>query len=210
MAAAIHDISLALGADTAVYPGDPAFVRQCVCTHQADGMELSRLSMGAHVGTHVDAPAHFLPGGKTLDAFGLERFVLEAVVISVPGRPAVTADDLKGRDLTRGAAVIFQTDNSLCNRIASASFARCFTALDPSAAQLCVAQGVVMVGIDAPSIDPVEAGPLCHKILLGREILLLEGLDLRGVSPGRYRLICPPLKICRAEGAPVRALLLRP
>jgi arylformamidase len=107
-----------------------------------------------------------------------------------------------------GGAVIFQTDNSLRDRICESSFARDFVALAPSAAEFCADGGAALVGIDAPSIDPADAGPACHKILLGREILILEGADLRNISPGRYRLICPPLKICRAEGAPVRALLM--
>jgi arylformamidase len=203
----IHDITLTLGTETAIYPGDPAFARQVVRTHAADGCELSALHTGAHAGTHVDAPAHFIPGGKRLDDYGLERFVLEAVVIEVADRPIVAGEDFDPSAIPDGGAVLFKTDNSITGRVADGVFHEDFVALAPDAAKLCLRAGATLVGIDAPSIDPPGAAAAAHKILLAGDVLLLEAADLRRPAPGRYRLTCPPLKIPDAEGCCVRAFL---
>jgi arylformamidase len=155
----------------------------------------------------VDAPAHFLSGGKRLDAFPPDRFLLDALVVDVPGKDHVRGEDFDLEGVAPGQAVLFRTDNSASGKVAQAKFTRDFLALTPSAAHKCVEAAVGLVGIDAPSIDPADSGPEAHRILLGKEILLLEGADLRRIEPGRYRLICLPLRIHLAEGSPVRAVL---
>ncbi len=208
MAGRIHDISLPLGGETPVYPGDPSFVRELLHSHREDGFELSRLTMGAHVGTHVDAPAHFLPEGKRLDEFPPDRFLLDALVVDVPGKGHVRAEDFDLESAAPGQAVLFRTDNSASGTVVQCKFTKAFLALTPSAAHKCVEAAVGLVGIDAPSIDPADSGPEAHRILLGSEILLLEGADLRNIAPGRYRLVCLPLRVRSAEGSPVRAVLI--
>lgn len=201
----LHDISVVLGAQNIVYPGDPAFTREPVKA----GGEAMRITLGAHSGTHLDAPAHFFPDeGRRLDDFALADFILPAQVVEVLDPIAVRSDDLEGIETVAGEAILFRTGNSHSGRVTSGSFSEHYIYLAADAAQWCVERQLKLVGLDYISLDAYgdEEAP-AHHIVLGNGLLALEGINLAEVRPGRYRLICLPLPILGAEGCPVRAVL---
>ncbi len=185
------------------FPGDPVYERSPV-TGSGDGGLVSRLSLCAHSGTHVDAPAHILPGGDPLDRFPLERFVLPALVADATGRSSVGPDLISSLNLHTARAVLLRTDNSVKPDTGDMVF------LEPDAARLLAERGVGLVGVDGLGPDPVDSADLpAHHLLLGAGVLLLENLDLSGVTPGEYGLICLPLDLDPgAEASPVRAVLV--
>jgi arylformamidase len=209
---AIFDISVPISPHTPVWPGDPAMrLVRTADMDRGDPMNLSELQMSAHVGTHMDAPRHFVRDGATVDRVPLERLVGPAMVIEVEGDGPVTARDLRRvgvpPDTTR---LLIKTRNSRLWRSGKAEFDPAFVALDPSAARWAVACGIQVLGIDYLSVDPAD-GPgdyAAHRTLLEGGVIILESLDLSAVAPGRYTLVALPLKVVDGDGAPVRAILL--
>jgi arylformamidase len=205
----ILDISLPIFPGMPIWPGDPVPVLEPVTTLERDGVQTSRLILGTHTGTHLDAPRHFIPGGRTIDQLDLRALVGSCQVIEViNGGGRLSHADLRPFDLQSGARVILKTQRS--QRPDGLAFAPDFIALDPSAADYLCERRVRLVGIDSPSIDAwgVDDFP-CHKRLLGADILLLENLALQHVAPGVYGLVAVPLNLVAADGCPVRALLTR-
>ncbi len=209
---AAYDISMLLG-ETATYPGDAPYSREIVSEvtpGAAYSYNLSTMTMSAHAGTHVDSPAHFISGGKTLDQYPLERFLLPAHVISVEDDESVPRDALEDVDIRAGEALLFKTHNSLRGLSKKSAFTEKFVYLSIEAAQLCLDLGVSLVGIDYLSVDRYgdDTAPV-HHLLLKEDILILEGIDLEAVAPGEYYLLCLPLRVQGAEAAPARAVLAR-
>jgi len=206
-----YDISTALGRESIDYPGDPPFGIRRVSTLEGGGpCELSELSLSAHGGTHVDAPSHFIAGGKTIDEYGPESFILPAVVIGIRDREKVRMEECRGAGVSKGCAILFKTRNSETGLCRSGIFSGDFVHITPEAAGWCAQREVSLVGLDYITIDPCEGSRFpAHRILLERGILVLEGINLEGVPPGEYTLICLPLKIPGAEAAPARAVLTK-
>jgi arylformamidase len=207
-----HDISMLLG-ETAAYPGDAPYSREVVSEITPDApcsYSLSTLIMSAHAGTHLDAPAHFISGGKTLDQYPLERFLLPARVVSVEDDESIPPDFIRASDFGAGEALLFKTQNSLRGLPGRSAFSEKFVYLSVEAAQLCLDLGASLVGIDYLSVDRYgdDTAP-AHRLLLKNDILILEGLDLKAVAPGEYFLLCLPLRVQSAEAAPARAVLAR-
>ena len=205
----IFDVTLPLSAELPVFPGDPPYARDEVL-RLADGhpCNLSRLTLSAHAGTHVDAPRHFLPEGEAVDELPLDRLVGPARVVSVaPGRPAVGVDDLG--DLEGATRVLFKTRNS--GRPSHGAFAEDFAYLETEAAAALVACGVELVGIDSLSVERFGSRHFpVHHALLSAGVIIVEGLDLSAVEAGDYELVCLPLRVVGGDGAPARAILRRP
>lgn len=204
----VIDISVPNRAGMHVYPGDPVPRVDAVRRIAAgDPCNLSLLSMGSHTGTHVDAPYHFLADGPRLGEVPLDRMVGGALVADLRGRAAVDAAALGGVPLEPGDILLCLTDNS--ERWASPEFRHDFTYLTEDAAAWLVARGVRAVGMDYLSIERFGSPdfPVHHR-LLGAGVFVIEGLDLRAVEPGRYTLVCLPLKFPDLDGAPARAVLL--
>ena len=178
-----------------VYPGDPEVRLERVSSiAEGDVANISRLDLGVHSGTHVDAPLHFVDGGASVETLPLDVLVGPCSVVEGLEEAAVPAGVER---------VLFKTPNGrLWERD---EFSEDFVKLDGEAARVLVERGVRLVGIDYLSIGDEEA----HRILLGAGVVAVEGLDLREVEPGEYRLVCAPLKLEGAEGAPARVLLLR-
>jgi arylformamidase len=183
----ILDVSLPISPGMPIWPGDPSPTLEPVTTLECHGVQISRLILGTHTGTHLDAPRH---------------------IEVVHGGGRLSRADLQPFDLQPGARVLLKTRRS--QRTDSLAFSPDFTALEPSAADHLCERRVRLVGIDSPSIDAwgVDDFP-CHKRLLGADILILENLVLRHVVPGAYGLIAVPLNLVAADGCPVRALLTR-
>jgi len=207
-AARVIDISVANGPTQHVYPGDPPpRVEQAKAIRAGDVCNVSLLTMGSHTGTHVDAPYHFIDGGARLGEVAIERMVGEALVVDLRGRAAVDAAALESAALRTGDILLCRTDNSW--RWEKAEFQRDFVYLTLDAAGLLVERGIRAVGIDYLSIEQFGSSdfPVHHR-LLGAGVFVIEGLDLRAVEPGRYTLVCLPLKFPDLDGAPARAVLL--
>jgi arylformamidase len=198
----IIDISVPIRPGMVTYPGDPAVVLERVASLAGgDVANISRLDLGVHTGTHIDAPLHFVEGGAAVDTLPLDVLVGAARVIDLTGAERLDAFAFDGVDLSE--RVLLKTRNSrLWERD---TFSEEAIALDGRAAQQLVDAGVRLVGIDYLSIGDEEA----HQVLLGAGVVPVEGLDLRGVEAGDYQLVCAPLKLVGSDGAPARAFLIR-
>lgn len=197
-------------ARTPVYEGDaPMRFDFLKDMRTGDPFTLSAYSLGAHSGTHVDAPMHFIRDGAPVDAIALERFVGPARVIEIgEAVQAIDAAEL-GRHQWRGASrILFRTRSTHRGWMDSVRFHRDFAYIAPDAAQLLADAGVVLVGIDYISAEQFGApAPRTHQVLLGRGIPIVEGLDLRRAPAGDYELIVLPMKVRGHEGAPARAVV---
>jgi arylformamidase len=202
--AKLHDISVPIRAGMHVYDGNPGFRLELVSSIAAGASaNVSRLDLGVHNGTHVDAPVHFIDGGTATESLDLETLIGPAYVSDATAVSGYLDEEALGSlafpsDLTR---ILFKTSNSrLWSR---GSFSRDFVRLTGSGARFLIEKGVRLVGIDYLSIGDAEA----HQELLAAGVIALEGLDLREVDPGKYELICLPLRLEGSDGAPARAIL---
>jgi len=206
----IYDITVTLGGGAIDYPGDPPYRREQVSAIRSGGSyDLSRLEMSAHAGTHVDVPAHFIPGGRTIDQYAAGDFIFPAHVIAIESRESIRASELAAVAIRPGDAVLFKTDNSRSGRCRSGTFSPLYVSLTEEAAELLVRKKAGLAGFDYISPERCDdAGFPVHQELLRNGILLLEGIDLGQVPEGSYMLWCLPLKIAGAEASPVRAVLI--
>jgi arylformamidase len=206
-----HDISVPLSSKTPTYTGDPGIeIRAWSSLQHGDAANVSLLHFGAHSGTHVDAPAHFIDQAGKVDAMPLESLIGEALVVEVPdGRPSVDESFIETNVPMDTARVLFKTNNSRLWSTES-TFTSDYVYLEPEAARRLIAKGIRLVGIDYLSIEKfkTESHPT-HIALLTEGIVILEGLNLSQIEPGKYELICLPLKIAdgAGDGAPARAVL---
>ena len=206
----IFDISVTLGEEAIDYPGDPAYERHVASSlERGDAFELSRLSLSAHCGTHLDAPSHFLRGGKSIDQFLPGTFILPAHVREVRHPKSVQRSALEDLRVDSGAALLLKTENSTSGRCRSGVYTEDYVHLNPEVADICVEKKLALVGLDYITVEkPGDIYFPVHRRLLGSGILILEGLDLTQVGEGQYTLICLPLKIRGGEASPVRAILV--
>ena len=188
----IYDISQEIFSCT-VFPGDPAPRKQTLCTTaKGDLYNLTAFSMCAHNGTHIDAPFHFLPDGKTVEQMALETFVGPCWVSRHSGN--VTARDAE--------AILEQAAGA--ERILIAGPA----VVTAEAARVFADSGIRLLGNESQTVGPEDAPMEVHKILLSRDIVLLEGVVLKNVPQGTYFLSAAPLNLAGSDGAPCRAILI--
>src|SRR6266566_3974500 len=195
---------------TPVYEGDaPMKFDFLKDMRKGDKLTLSVYSMGAHSGTHIDAPMHFVANGAPIDQVALDPLIGAARVIDVADSiHAIDATELNRHDWRGARRVLFRTRSTLRDWMDSSTFHRDFAYVAPDAAQLLADAGVVLVGVDYISAEQFGApAPRTHQILLGRGIPIVEGLDLRPVHAGDYDLIVLPIKVRGHEGAPARAIV---
>jgi len=206
----IFDISVGIDENLPVWPGDPEPVIKWIGRLEAgDQANISALNFGAHTGTHIDAPFHFLPDGQALDAIPLSTLIGDAQVLAVPEDVfLITADVLRSLQKIKSERLLLKTRNSRFWSESQAQFRTDFTALDSSAAEYIVQAGVRLVGVDYLSVAPYDNPSPTHEILLRAGVVILESLDLSQVSAGRYELICLPIKLTGREAAPARAVLI--
>lgn len=205
------DISLPIHEGLVTYEGNPAPAREWLMhLEKGDAATVSHWTIGAHAGTHVDAPSHFLSSGLTVDQLPWDHFCRPVCVYDCEDTPLIDATVINRMcrdipiDWTR-VGVLFQTSNSA--NLSKPFHAR-FVALNASGAQAVVDHGIPLVGIDYLSIEAFgnPSFPV-HKLLLSRNVAIVEGLDLSGVRVGKYDLQCFPIKLLGADGAPARAVL---
>lgn len=207
----IIDLSPPLSPETPVWPGDPRVVlRQPFHLARGDDFTLTELAMSAHTGTHVDAPAHYLPDAAGVDQLPLDVLIGPARVVDIGDAGLITASTLDRLAIPPGTErVLFLTRNTARGLMRSPRFHTDFVALAADGAQWLVDRGVRLVGVDYLSIAPYDALAPTHRILLKAGVVIVEGLDMTDVEPGDYTLVCLPLKLQGAEGAPARAILLK-
>ncbi len=201
------DVSVPVRSGMVRWPDNPPIeLVRTMDMAQGDPANVSRLSLGVHSGTHVDAPVHFLADGAGVDTIPLDCLLGEARVVEVGDVPSIGAAELRAVAPRAGERLLFKTRNS----------ARCWKAdrvlpdfvyLSREGAALLAERRVRTVGIDYLSIAGMEEGVPTHRVLLEQRICIIEGLNLSSVQPGSYELICLPLRLAGADGAPARVIL---
>ncbi len=205
----VHDISVPLRPDMPTYAGEPGPELEFrSLLSKGEPYTVSTVSLGSHTGTHVDAPSHFLDGAPGVDALSLDALVGQAYVAEFGGDSHITVADLDSMDIPGDCRrVLFKTRNG--RFWDDSEFHTDFIALAPDAARALAERGMRLVGIDYLSIERFQPERYeVHETLLASGVVILEGLDLRRVSPGDYFLVCAPLNVVGAEGAPARAFLI--
>ncbi|MEW5870117.1 MAG: cyclase family protein [Chloroflexota bacterium] len=208
----IYDISVTIRPELPVWPGDPSIRLERISKmEEGASANVTHLNMGAHVGTHVDAPYHFLGGeAPTVESLPLNLLTGRAYVLHLPDHvERITAEVLQRAEIPpRTRRLLFKTRNSALWARQPQQFDPDFVAITPDGAQYLVGRGIKLIGVDYLSVAPFQEGAPTHQILLRAGMILLEGLDLSQVSQGRYTLYCLPLKIAGSDGAPARAILI--
>jgi arylformamidase len=207
----IYDISLTVTPDLPTWPGDPPIVvDRFVKMEEGAPNNVTRISMCAHVGTHVDAPYHFLGGNTpTVDELSLKTLTGRVYVLEMLGVNLITAKALEKAEIPpRTRRLIFKTRNTALWSNPAHPFKTDFVAISPDGAQFLVERGVKLVGVDYLSVAPYTDPIPTHQILLKAGVVVIEGLNLSQVSQGRYSLYCLPMKLAGSDGAPARAILI--
>lgn len=202
------DISVPVRTGMPVWPGDPpTLIERPLDMEHGDPCTLTRIGMCAHAGTHMDAPAHVIPGGADIDALPPDAGIGRARIIAIHDPKTVTAGELAAHRIRRGERILLKTANSPL-AWNSGGFLEDFVHLTPGAASYLAERGPRLLGVDGLSVGGQDAsGEEVHRILLGAGIWILEGLDLSGVEPGPVDMVSLPLRLAGAEGAPARAMV---
>lgn len=189
------------------WPGDPAVhVTRVKDLEHGHPATVTHLDLGVHTGTHVDAPVHFIAGAPGIHELPLGSLLGPARVVALPNARTITAQAIEEAAPAAGERLLFRTDNSTrCWR--DDRFVPDYTYLSLAGARALAAHRVATVGVDYLSIGGGDDGPAIHRALLESRICVIEGLNLSQIAPGLYDLICLPLRIHDADGAPARVLL---
>ena len=201
----LFDVSVVTRVGTPEWPGDTPF--SCGWSAKiADGssVNLTTITSSPHVGTHADAPLHVTDDAPAAEALPIDAFIGAALVLDVSGAPRDLDSEITERVAPGTTRLLLRTDAT----IASGKFPHDWPALTPGVAALLVSRGLQLLGVDAPSVDRRESKTLAvHHALFDGGACVLENLDLRGVSAGRYELLAAPVRWAGVDAAPVRALL---
>lgn len=207
-----YDVTVPLSNELPTYPGDPGVqIGDWRALSKGDSANVSVVNFGAHTGTHVDAPAHFIEGAAKIESLPLDALIGEATVVEAPDDCLVIDEAFVREHVPPGTArVLFKTRNSAFWNEPEPQFHSDFTHLNTEAATWLSDQGAKLVGIDYLSIERFKSpGHPTHLALLHKEIVIVEALNLTGVPPGRYEVICLPLRLRShlGDGAPARVVL---
>ncbi|HEY8436491.1 MAG TPA: cyclase family protein [Haloplasmataceae bacterium] len=203
----IYDISMTIHETMTVYKNKPE--KKPKITNRSNFQTAqayeSTITMDMHTGTHIDAPLHMIEGGETMSLYSIERFVVKAKVLDLTHiEEAINQKDLEAFDIQENDFILFKTRNSSVE-----VFDFNFVYLEKSGAKFLVDRKIQGVGIDALGIERNQPNHETHKLLLGNQIMIVEGLRLKDVPEGEYTLIVLPLKILETEAAPARAILIQ-
>jgi arylformamidase len=203
------DVSVPLDPSLASYPGNVPFSLEAnKRLARGDSSNVSALHMSAHSGTHVDSPFHFYDDRGGVETLPLEMLIGRARVVELVTRSGITADDFASIDLSEDVRVLIKTQNS--RLWGDPEFHRDYIGVTESAAKHLVDHGIKVVGVDYLSVEVFKTpGAPAHHVLLGGGTIVIEGLNLRDVEPGMYEMLCLPLKVVGADGAPARVVLRR-
>ncbi|WP_080846115.1 arylformamidase [Cytobacillus gottheilii] len=201
----IIDITRSLKNGMPVWPGDTPFSYKISSALAENGSaNVGMVTMSTHTGTHVDAPFHFDDTGKRIEELDLSLYIGPALVIEIRNKAYITVEDLQKHDIQGMKRLLIKTGSWPD----AAVFPESYTYIDPEAASFLASAGVRLLGVEAPSVDPLNSKEmLAHHALNNEGIYILESIDLHAVETGEYELIAMPLKIEKADGSPVRAIL---
>jgi arylformamidase len=201
-----YDISINLSPESMRWVTSPEFeFVERYRMSRGDEKNSSSIKMSVHSGTHVDAPFHFVADGATIESLPLEIFIGPALVHAIDADRYITKEQVEAIDLNGESRVLFKTKNS--QLLHQPTYDPNFVAFSVEAAEALAKQGVKLVGLDYLSIAHAEEQVAVHRPFLDRGVILLEGVDLSDVRPGRYELICFPIRLRGLDAAPCRAVL---
>lgn len=206
----VYDISVNITPEMPVWPGDPPVTLHRVKSiSQGANSNVSRLECNVHIGTHVDAPVHFIDGAASVELLPLRVLTGRVYVVHLPQATVIDEAMLEGAGIPpRTRRILFRTSNSRYWALGESDFQKDFVAIDASGAAWLARKKVQLVGVDYLSVAPFGDTREPHRILLEKGVVIVEGLDLSEVSHGRYTLYCLPLKLVGSDGAPARAILV--
>ncbi len=208
----VFDITTTLRPEMPTWPGEPGPKREMIHSIASGaGANVSAFSMGSHTGTHIDAPYHFVEGGITVERLSIETLVGPAVLLDIHGDEHVSAEQLEAAHLPTGTTrLLIRTRNTERQLLNRDTFDPTFIGIAKSGAEWLVNNGVKLVGVDYLSVEPSHnPGSPAHHTLLGAGLVAIEGCDFTSVAAGEYILICAPLKMLGADGAPARVYLIQ-
>jgi arylformamidase len=203
----LYDATLVIREGMLTFPGDPPFRMEPLRSRKnGDPFDLALMSMGTHLGTHVDPPAHYLDGGATVDRIPLETMMGPGIVLDMRGKNAIDRRALEDSDLKDQTRLLFRTDNG--PKLLLPEFREDYVHVTEDAAQFLVERNVRLVGIDYLSIERYgNPGNPVHRTLLKAGILVVEGVYLEQIPPGPCEIYCLPLRIHGADGSPARVII---
>jgi arylformamidase len=202
----LYDISLTLSPQSIRWvTSQPLELIERKRMSRGDTNNSSSVHASAHAGTHVDAPFHFVPDGMTIESIPLETFIGPALVCAVDAGTHVSAAEVAKAGIQGDSRVLFKTRNSTL--LKKGVYDATFAPFSVDAAEMLVELGVKLVGLDYLSAAGANEQVPVHRAFLDHGVILLEGVDLSEVPPGRYELFCPPVKLAGSDGAPCRAVL---
>ncbi len=201
----LYDISPTVRPETPVWPGDTPFqARLAWSIAEGASVNVAAITTTPHLGAHADAPFHTEPRGEGIGEMPIEPYLGPCRVVKVPAAAQIEPRHVEGIDLASPRRLLFRSDSVRDRR----SFPERFTALSPELAALLAERGVLLVGMDTPSVDPFDSKELlAHHALARGGVAILEGLLLDGVPEGVYELIALPLKLAGLDASPIRAVL---
>jgi len=204
-----YDLTAPITSNTVVYPGDPKFSTEDVVSLQSGSkFHLCHMHLGNHTGTHIDFPAHVIPGGKTSSDFPIQDLIGSGLIIQVPDtEKSITREFVKSQQaILPNDFIFFKTANSKISK--QAEFTEKYVYIEQDAAEELIQRGIKIVGIDYISVDSYEAESLpVHHSFLSKNILIVEGLELKEAPAGRCKLFIMPNNIPDMDGLPVRVIL---
>jgi arylformamidase len=202
------DISVPVHNGMVHWPGDPPFqIERALDQEKGDTATVSKMTLGVHTGTHMDAPLHFIRNARSIDSMPLDATVGRARVIQINDAKSIRREELLEYAISAGERILFKTMNS-GHAWDSDQFEENFVFIAKDGARYLAEQRVRCVGVDYLSVGGFrEDGPETHHALLEAGIWIIEGLNLKDVAPGEYELACLPLKLMGSEGAPARAII---
>lgn len=206
----LYDVSLPISDELPVWPGDPG-ISMTLSSSLARGgtANVTRLTMGVHTGTHIDAPYHFEPGGISIDRVSLDVLMGPCRVFDLTGvEESIGRADLEKRDFNNAVRILLKTRNSEWWARGEKTFQKQFIHLREDGAGFLLERGIKLVGVDYLSVERFKSPDhAIHHALLRREVVILEGLNLSDVPAGDYELLALPIKLKGADGAPTRVVL---
>lgn len=206
----IYDVSVPIKNNMLVWPGDSGVEIKTLATVKKDGIGESRFSFGSHTGTHIDAPSHFLDTDLSIDKISPEKLIGDCRVVDLTnlGRQEILVEDISLLSIKKGERILFKTGNS--SLLFKKKFPKNYVYLSLEGAKFLADKKINLVGTDFLGIEK-KGNPNhpTHKVLLSAGIVLVEGLDLREVSGGSYKIFCLPLRVEGADGSPARVILIK-